>query len=344
MLPYDDHPRVLIWELTRACALACRHCRACAQPRRHPAELTREEARSFLRQACRAQPDVFILTGGDPLMRPDLPDLVKEASDMGLRVALSPSATPRLARTDLTALKSLGVRRMSLSLDGPTPPEHDRFRGVAGAWDITFAVLSHAREAGMPIQINTTITRGNLPDFSRFHSLITSLHPAAWTVFGIIPTGRAGLSDLPEADEMENALVALHRYSQNAPFAITTTEAMHFRRVAAQQLNQDPGQLPPGTGDGRGVVFVSHTGDICPSGFLPVSGGNVRGHELVSVYRFHPLFRRLRDPHELRGKCGRCPYNRLCGGSRARAHALTGDPFQSDPLCAYQPAGKEHRP
>jgi radical SAM protein with 4Fe4S-binding SPASM domain len=338
------NPGVVIWEMTRACALACRHCRAEAGPHYDPEELTYPEAVEFLQQVSRANPGVLIMTGGDPMMRVDLLYLIRRATELGLRVALSPSATPRLLRADFFELKAAGVARMSLSIDGATRESHDRFRGVPGTWDRTMEAFEKARVAGIPVQINTTLNAATVAEWDKFPDLIRALHPAAWTVFTVVPTGRADGDKLPAAHEVERIFNRLHQIRKMLPCEIKTTEGMHYRRVSLQRENGphfDPRGLPEGTGDGRGVVFVSHRGEICPSGFLPIVAGNVREDELLDVYRDHKLFRDLRNPAKLQGKCGRCSFNRVCGGSRARAYAVTRNVYAEDPLCVYQPQSEE---
>ncbi len=337
---FDDRPFIVIWETTRACSLACRHCRAAAEPRRHPLELDAEESRRFIDQVKRAAPALFVLTGGDPIRRPDLKDLIQYAAGNGLRVGLSPSATPEFLREDFAELKRSGVARLSLSLDGSTRESHDRFRGVPGTWDLTMAAIRQAEAAGLELQINTTFTRQNLAEFGDFVGLLKEIRPVLWSVFQLVPTGRGKLDDLLSASEMEELFLKLQNLSATAPFDIKTTEGHHYRRVVLQQTrNQQALQIraPLGVNDGKGFIFVSHTGEIYPSGFLPLSAGNVRRDELLSTYRDSPLFRELRDVSLLKGKCGRCEFKNICGGSRARAYAMTGDYLGEEPLCAYQP-------
>lgn len=334
---------IVVWEVTRACDLVCRHCRAAAMRQPDPAEIGPGEAPAVLDQVARAGPKIFILTGGDPVQRPDLPQLIEGAAARGLRVALSPSATPRFLAADLGRLRAAGLRRISLSLDGATERAHDAFRGVPGAWAWTMEGFRRARAAGLTIQVNTTITRHNIGDLDRFAAVVRDLQPETWSVFQLIPTGRGRRRDLLDADEMEALCERLHDLAKELPFPVKTTEGQQFRRVAFERWRRagsPPGGRPAASGinDGRGFVFISHTGDVCPSGFLPLAGGNVRAGDLLDIYRDAPLFRELRDPDRLRGKCGRCPYREVCGGSRARAYAMTGDYLETDPLCGYDPA------
>lgn len=343
---FDERPFIVIWETTRACALACRHCRAEATLHRHPMELNTAESLSLIEQVARARPVLFVLTGGDPIRRPDLQQLVTHATRLNLRVALSPSATPELVAADFHRLRECGVSRISLSLDGATRESHDRFRGVPGTWNWTMQALRKAADAGLPVQINTTFTRQNLGEFEQFTQRLEEIRPAMWSVFQLVPTGRGNTGDLLTADEMEELFLRLHRLSLTAPYDIKTTEGQHYRRVVIQRSRESKssvggrpaGRAPLGINDGKGFVFISHQGNIQPSGFLPLTAGNVRKDELLEVYRQSSLFRALRDPDQLEGKCGRCEFRTVCGGSRARAYAMTGNPLGEEPLCVYRPA------
>lgn len=338
---WDDHPFIVIWEVTRSCALACRHCRAEAQPRRDPRELSTEEGKALIDQVARATPGYFILTGGDPMMRADIVELVAYARAQGLEVALSPSATPKFLRADLAALHAAGLHRLSLSLDGASQETHDAFRGVQGTWEWTQTAMEACRRHGLDFQINTTLTRQNLAEFDRFVALMDEIRPAMWNLFLLVPTGRGKNADLLDGPELEGLFHRLYTLSKTVPYKIKTTEGQHYRRVAWQRWREEGAKGSPpmlgNTNDGKGFIFVSHVGDICPSGFLPMTAGNVREAELLEVYRHSPLLKSLRDPAQLQGKCGRCEWNRICGGSRARSYAMTGDYLASEPLCVYAP-------
>ncbi len=339
---FDERPFLVFWEITRSCALACKHCRAEAQSHRHPDELDREEASRLIRQLAELNPPMLVLTGGDPLMRRDAFDLMREASAAGLHVALSPSATQRLLHADFNEIKDAGVERISLSLDGATRETHDAFRGVEGTFERTIEAVHRAHKAGLSVQINTTLTRGNLHEYEAFKELMFELKPAMWSVFLLVPTGRAGLADLPDPDDIERVFEDMAGLVGKAPFAIKTTEGHHFRRVLIQKLGSGgkhrPGlRSPLGIRDGRGVMFISHTGVVSPSGFLPFDCGNVRQEHHADIYRKHPLFVSLRDNDALGGKCGVCEFRTVSGGSRARAYGVSGDPFAADPSCSYQP-------
>jgi len=323
--------------------LACQHCRAEAQPRRHPDELDEKEAIHLVEQLAALAPPMLILTGGDPLMRRDVLSIARRATDFGMRVGLSPSGTQRLLNFDFSALRDAGIDRISLSLDGATEESHDRFRGVRGTFARTLKAVEMAHDVGLSVQINTTLTRSNLHEFPDFRRLMFQLQPAMWSIFILVPTGRAGADQVPDSDDLERIFEEMADLVGNAPFAIKTTEGHHFRRVLAQRgKGGDKGRQgmrsPLGIRDGRGVMFISHTGVVSPSGFLPFDCGNVRDHHPATIYRGHPLFVSLRDSDALGGKCGRCEFRKICGGSRARAYGVTGDPFAEDPACAYQPA------
>jgi radical SAM protein len=332
----------VFWELTRACALACTHCRAVAQHQRHPSELMPHEALRLVDELAELAPPMLILTGGDPLMRPDVLDIAARASSAGMRVGLSPSATARLVNYDFHKIRAAGIERLSLSLDGATRETHDAFRGVPGTFDRTVKAVELARKAGLTLQINTTLTASNVHEFKAFRDLMFEWQPEMWSVFVLVPTGRAGAADVPDPDMLELVFEQMADLVGKAPFAIKTTEGHHFRRVLAQRgkggaKGRQGMRTPLGIRDGRGVMFISHTGDVSPSGFLPLVCGNVRQTDPAVIYREHPLFVSLRDSDALGGKCGRCEFRNICGGSRARAYGVTGDPFAQDPACSYQP-------
>lgn len=358
---FDSAPFLVIWETTRACDLACLHCRAEAIRARNPLELSTDEAKALMREVREMGRPLFVLSGGDPLKRPDVTGLVAYGADLGLRMGLTPSGTPLMTRQALSGLRDAGLARLAVSLDGSTAAIHDTFRGVEGSYDWTLRMLEAARELGLSTQVNTTVTRHNLEDFDRLGELMTHLGIALWSVFFLVPTGRARPSDLAGAEAFERVFHAMYDLSLAAPFDIKSTAAPQYRRVVLQRQvaerragdrDAPPDPLTAGLGfsladgvgrargvnDADGFVFVSHTGEIYPSGFLPVSAGNVRTDRLADVYRHSPLFRALRDRERLRGKCGVCEYRSVCGGSRARAYATTGDWLESDPYCAHVPA------
>jgi radical SAM protein len=349
MRDFAQAPFLVIWEVTQACDLACLHCRASAEPSRHPLELTTGEGFRLLADIRRLGDPLMVFTGGDPLKRPDLFELLRHSVDLGLRTTVTPSATPLLTAGAIERLRGCGVSRMALSLDGPDAPTHDGFRRVAGSFDRTVFALEHARRIGLETQVNTTVTRMNSRLLPEIAGLVGAAGARLWSVFFLVATGRAVRSDDLDAEGYEEVFRLLYELSKSAPFDIKTTEAQHYRRYAAQRRKQEGGsirhagpsggsiQRQAGINDGKGFVFISHTGEIFPSGFLPVSAGNVRRQDVGETYRTSPLFVALRDADRLGGKCGVCEYRNLCGGSRSRAYALTGDWLGEDPRCAYEP-------
>lgn len=360
-LDFDEAPFLVIWETTRACDLACLHCRAEAKTCRDPDELSTLEAMALMnRVRCFGRP-LFVLTGGDPMKRPDLFDLVRHGARIGLRMGMTPSGTPLMTGDAVRRLNDAGLSRLAVSLDGSTAGIHDRFRGVEGSYAWTLGILEAARDAGLSTQVNTTVTRHNLDDFEGLIGLMERLDIALWSVFFLVPTGRGRPRDVASPEAFEEVFQRMYELSKTASFDIKSTAAPQYRRVVLQRQvaerragdrDETPDSLTAGVGfslpdgvgrakgvnDGNGFVFVSHTGEIYPSGFLPKSAGNVRDDDIVDVYRDHDLFRALRDPDRLRGKCGVCEYRTVCGGSRARAYALTGDPLEAEPFCTHVPA------
>ena len=347
MKSFDEAPFLVIWEVTQACDLACVHCRASAQPLRHPLELSTMEGRRLLEEIRRFGEPLVVFTGGDPLKRPDLFELLSYSVALGLRTTVTPSATPLLTGSAIERFHDCGVSRMALSLDGPDAASHDGFRRVGGSFDRTVFALEYARMIGLETQVNTTVTRHNVHRLDEIAQRVQASGARLWSVFFLVLTGRAAPGDDLTAEEYEKVFAFLHRTSKTAPFDIKTTEAQHYRRYIAQQRKAGGGdarngpariQRQAGINDGKGLLFISHTGEVFPSGFLPLSAGNVRQRPLAEIYRDSPLFVQLRNPGAFHGKCGACEYRNLCGGSRSRAFALTGDPLASDPRCVYVPA------
>ncbi len=353
-IDYSRAPLVTIWETTRACDLACIHCRASAQTLPDPAQLTTEEGYRLLDAVRRFGRGIFVMTGGDPLKRPDIADLLAYAMGHGLVTALSPSGTPLLTRDRLEPMVRAGLRTVSISVDGSTAAIHDAFRGVPGSFGWSEAGIRVAKELGLEVQINTTVSRYNLDDLPAVADLVTRAGASRWSVFFLVPTGRGQASDMVSAQEGERVLNWLYDLSKTAPFHVKTTEAQHYRRVAIEREAAEQGITPaevlersrtaggrfaPGVNSGNGFLFISHRGDVLPSGFLPLPAGNVKEDDLVRVYREDPVFRALRDPSRLRGRCAACPYRGVCGGSRSRAFATTGDYLAEDPACPFEPAG-----
>ncbi|WP_296601423.1 TIGR04053 family radical SAM/SPASM domain-containing protein [Nocardioides sp.] len=361
-----DRPMITIWEVTRACALVCRHCRADAQTRAHPRQLSTEQGKALLEDIAgfgRPYP-IVVLTGGDPFERPDLPELVRYGTSLGLHVALSPSVTPRLTPDVLAELRTAGAVAVSLSLDGAVAATHDSFRGVPGVFEDTLRAARWVKEAGFRLQVNTTVTQatvGELPDVLR---TVLELGASLWSVFFLVPTGRGTALTPLSAPEVEDVLHWMHDVSDLV--AVKATEAPHYRRVAIQRARGDHAELgdlhrrltaataslreghveqlrrprpPIDVNSGRGFAFIDHLGDVYPSGFLPQRCGNVTEQGFRHLYRTDPLLRSLRDPAAFHGPCGTCEFREVCGGSRSHAYAVTGDLLGSDPTCIRVAAG-----
>ena len=348
-LNFDETPFLAIWEVTQSCDLACKHCRAAAQPIAHPDELTNAEGKALIDQIAAMHVPIFVFTGGDPLKRKDVFELIRYAADKGVQVALTPSATPLLTREAIFKLKEAGLVRLGISLDGSTPEIHN--------------------EAGIPIQVHSTTSRHNAHDLDNLCALFEKLAIVMWNVFFLVPVGRGQIADLLSGEEFEQVFGKIYELSHRVSFQIKTTEAMHYRRYLLQH-NLEERKMGHGSGhphaaaaahkyepgaptadaktrtaswatrrvnDGKGFMFISHVGNVYPSGFLPIHAGNIRETPLAEIYREAPIFKSLRDTSKLEGKCGACEYKEICGGSRARAYALTGDPLAEEPCCIYQP-------
>ena len=368
-LNFDETPFLAIWEVTQSCDLACKHCRAAAQPIAHPDELTNAEGKALIDQIADMHVPIFVFTGGDPLKRKDVFELIAYAAGKGVQVALTPSATPLLTREAIFKLKEAGLVRLGISLDGSSPEIHDVFRGLPGAYARTIQAIEWAGEAGLPIQVHTTISRHNANDLDALCALFEKLNIVMWNVFFLVPVGRGQLDDLLSGEEFEHVFAKIYELSHKVSFQIKTTEAMHYRRYLLQHNLEErkmghgsghpggmgkPAAYEPGApvadaktrtaswatrrvNDGKGFLFVSHVGNVYPSGFLPIHAGNIKQTPLQEIYRDSPIFKSLRDTSKLEGKCGACEYKEICGGSRARAYAVTGDPLAQEPCCIYQP-------
>jgi radical SAM protein len=369
-----ERPFMIIWETTQACDLACRHCRAEAQPDLHPDSLKFEEAKTLLEQAQSfGKPSpIFIFTGGDPFKRTDIFDLVNYATEIGLAAAVSPSGTPLLNHENLVKLKEAGTKAISLSIDASTPERHDDFRQVPGSFELTVNGWQAARDIGLKLQVNTTVTRYNLTDLPQIFKRVQEMGAMTWSLFFLVPTGRALESDEVSPTEYEAVMHFLYDVSKY--ISAKPTEGHHYKRVVLQrsileekglpledyiavhpvytQLKEELDQIvadkglqpresikrtPMHINAGNGFVFISHLGEVFPSGFMPVKAGNVKEKSLVDIYRDSPLFQTLRDTDQLEGRCGLCEFSGVCGGSRSRAYAVSGNPMAEEPFCTYEP-------
>ncbi|HEX3108441.1 MAG TPA: TIGR04053 family radical SAM/SPASM domain-containing protein, partial [Thermoanaerobaculia bacterium] len=375
---FNVSPFVAIWETTRACDLSCVHCRAAAQSRRSQFELTTEQGFTLLDQVAELKPKVFVITGGDPLKREDIYDTIHYAKSIGLEPSVTPSATPLLTPEAIKRMKDNGVTRLAISLDHYIREDHDNFRRVPGSFDLTIRAIEAARDNDIPIQINSTVSNRTAADMPKLAALLSKYsNVVMWSVFFLVPTGRAKTGDMIDGSEVETLFGKLYDISKSVSFNVRTTEAMHYRRYVMQRMLAEQGKTtdelidpstglidastifmgniartkplgvqmqtgaitraPKGVNEAKGFVFISHIGDVFPSGFLPLKAGNVKKESLVTIYRESELFRSLRDTKNLKGKCGECEFRELCGGSRSRAWSVTGDVFASDPICTYQP-------
>ncbi|NNM67736.1 MAG: TIGR04053 family radical SAM/SPASM domain-containing protein [Spirochaetales bacterium] len=347
MVDYQQAPLLVIWEVTRACALACVHCRASAVDVRDPRELSLDEGKRLIDEVAQMGTPLMVLTGGDPLQRTDLEDLIRHGKQAGLVMATIPAATPRLTQERVLSLRDAGVDQLALSLDGETAAKHDSFRQVEGTFDKVLQAAAWIRDAGVPLQINTVFGSWNFQDFSKLAQTVTDLGAIFWEIFFLVPTGRGSELTSCTPEQYEKLFEQIHELSLTAPFTVKVTEGQHYRRWFAQHDDVEKRSAfhhhqrlvaPRPVNSGNGFAFVDHTGEVCPSGFLPLTCGNVRDVPLSQVYRTHPTFRQLRDLSLLQGKCGVCDFRDFCsGGSRARAYGVTGNFLASEPFCAYEP-------
>jgi radical SAM protein len=348
---FSRNPMLVYWEMTQACGLACKHCRAEAMPNAHPLELNSADSVAFLNQLVNfgAPLPHLILTGGDPLSRKDIHQLIDYACGLGLEVSITPSATPLLTNEAITNLKKHRIQSLGLSLDGSCAARHDAIRGITGTFDRTMEAARHAGKLGLPIQVNTLVAEETVDDLPAIYELLRTSFPVMrWSLFFLISVGRGKALNAVSPEEGERIMNWVLDLVPNAPFAVKTTEAPSYRRLAIDKMRQAgmaAGQMRNTSvykgfqiRDGHGIVFVSNLGDIYPSGFLPLFCGNVRKDSLVDVYRNSEIFRALHSPDQFHGKCGLCEYSHICGGSRARAFAHTGDALGTDPFCPYEPA------
>jgi len=357
---YEQRPMLVFWETTRACLLACKHCRASATPGALPGELTHDEGIAFIDSIAgfgRPHP-ILVLTGGDCLLRPDIFELVDHATELGIPTALSPSVTPMLTPDAIDKIVASGVKAVSISLDGATAATHEGVRGIPGHFPATVAAIRQLKLAGLTVQINTTVMAGNVHELPDVAALLGAMGVDIWEVFFLVHVGRGVAEGALDPAAHEDVCHMLYDACQYG-FIVRTVEAPFFRRVVASRREggatpdsdlyrelsgrmhelMGPGTHKPSahtaaTRDGKGIVFIAHDGDVYPAGFLPLKLGNVRETPLAEIYRDHPDLRAIRAA-EFSGRCGICQFADLCGGSRARAWAATGDVLSEDPACAF---------
>jgi radical SAM protein len=348
-MDYHLAPLLLIWEVTRACSLACKHCRASAIDWRDPLELTTEEGFRLIDEVADMGTPLIVFSGGDPLQRNDLEDLIRHARSRHLTVGTIPATTERLTRERIFSLRDAGVHQLALSVDAENAAKHDAFRGVPGTFNKLIEAAGWIREAGVNLQANTVFGSWNADDFDAMARLIEELGVVFWEVFFLVPTGRGSELQGCSPEQFEMLFEKLYQLSKRARFVVKVTEGQHLRRFVAQKETVDPDAAGARAklmlsgkpvNSGHGFCFVDHRGNVCPSGFLPIECGNVRTTSIREIYRNNPVFWELRQFDLLRGKCGVCEFRDACsGGSRARAYAVTGDYLAEEPSCVHQPQG-----
>lgn len=342
-------PRVIAWESTRACNLACRHCRASAQRDPAPDELTTDEVMRLIDEIAALSRPIFIISGGEPLMREDVFDIAAYANEQGLRVAISPNGT-LITPAIVERMKDVGIKRVSVSIDGSCDERHDAIRGVPGAFDEAVRGIRYCADGELPFQINTTVMRQNVDDLEAIHDLTVALGAAAWHVFMLVPTGRGQVDDELSAEGYESILNWIYDAALESPIPLRVTCGPQFMRLVLTRRGE--AETPPnlvgrqrgldrmsrGCLAGMGYCFISRRGEVYPCGYLPVLAGNVREQDFGTIYQESPVFRKLRDLSQLEGKCGECAFVHRCGGCRARAYSLTGDYMAEEPYCVYEPS------
>lgn len=340
--------RLIAWEVTRACNLACRHCRAEAMETPHPDELSHKEALNLLDSFPQTGSPIVIFTGGEPMLRPDIYKLIAHAKTLGLSCAFAPNGT-LITRQTAAKIREAGVDRCSISIDGSNAASHDAFRGVTGAFSASMAGIAHLKEAGVPFQINTTVTKANLASFKEIFQLCENLGAAAWHIFLLVPVGRAAklAEQVITAKEYEEVLHWFYDFRKTTGMQLKATCAPHYYRIMRQRAHAENTPVTSesfgldavsrGCLGGTGFCFISHSGQVQPCGYLPLDCGNVRETPFPEIWNNSEIFRNLRDPGQYSGKCGICEYHRVCGGCRARAFSMSGDYLAEEPLCSHHP-------
>ena len=342
--------RMIAWEVTRSCNLNCVHCRAAANCGHYPGELSTEKCFQLIDEIAAMSSPVIILTGGEPLLRPDIFEIATYGTNKGLRMVMATNGTLVDSATVKKMIQS-GIKRVSISIDGKNAPSHDNFRQEKGAFDKAMAGIAAMKDAGMEFQINTTITTANLKQIKDILELTKKLGAAAYHIFLLVPTGRG--RDLAEqaitAAAYEDTLLWFHQESLDCSIQLKATCAPHYFRIMHQ--NKIKGAEPKKKAGGhfhestRGCLggitfcFISHVGQVQPCGYLELDCGNVQKQSFADIWENSEVFRNLRDYSKYGGKCGKCEFIKVCGGCRARAYEATGDYLAEEPLCLYQPKG-----
>lgn len=344
---FQPRPLQVTWEMTQACDWKTTHARTAARSPRERQEFPTAEAFHLIDQVASMHVPLLVLTGGDPILRPDLYPIIDFASSRSVRTSLTLLPTPRLDAEVISDLKARGLMRVAFWLHGSTTAFDDAHWAVPGAHKRTLEVIGACHEVGLPVQVNTIMARRNFHDVDPMIELLTRLDVVLWNVIFFVPANREQSGEMLNAQEHEEIFAKLYAASRRVHFQIKTTEAQHYQRYLLQQRAREArGRMteadvitcaPKGVYDGKSFVFINRKGDVYPSRYLALSAGNVTAEPLSEVYCDSPLFVSLRDSSKLKGKCGRCPVRNVCGGSRARAYAMTGDLFAEEPCCAYEP-------
>lgn len=355
-ITFEDAPRVVFWEATKACDLSCKHCRATSDPERDPGELNTEEVKDMLSKLQADGVDSFIITGGDPLKRPDISRISECAHKLEFSPHLALSSANNLSKQIMEEMVESGMSSIAISLDGSRAELHDGFRGNSGSFENTIELARTCEELDVPLQVNTTVTKDTVDDLSGILSIVDDIGAPRWSLFFLVSTGRGRKLEGPTGEKVEEVLTWLSEVSDRKSLSVSTTEAHHYRRIRIQSLLESGEDIDEvlgrenvsrpkieglGVNDGNGVMFISHLGNVYPSGFLPLRAGSIRKENPLEIYRNSGLFKELRDRSLRKGKCGVCDFLGICGGSRAQAYAASGDYLASDPKCIYQPGGAD---
>lgn len=344
----SGEPKLIAWEVTRACNLACKHCRAEARCEPYPGELSTIQAKELLQSFTEVGDPIVIFTGGDPMLRPDIYELATYGHELGLRCVMSPNGT-LIDQESAKRIQEAHIARCSISIDGHNATTHDNFRGVPGAFEASLRGIEHLKAAGVEFQINTTVTKNNLQDFKKIFKLCEEIGAAAWHIFLLVPTGRGAdiLEQVITATEYEEVLNWFYDFRKTTSMHLKATCAPHYYRIMRQRAKAEGISITPasfgmdamtrGCLGGIGFCFISHVGQVQPCGYLPLDCGNVLQTPFPEIWKNAEHFKNLRDQNTYLGKCKICEYHKVCGGCRARSHSLKDNYLDEEPLCSYQP-------
>ena len=351
MIKKEYKPRLIAWEVTRSCNLKCQHCRADAHNEFYKDEFTTEECLKLLNNISSFSNPIIILTGGEPMMRTDIYDIIKYGTEKNLRMVMAPCGM-LVTEENAIKMKKSGIKRISLSVDGADKISHDSFRGVEGAFDSVINAAKNAKKVGLEFQINTTVTKHNYKEMERILQLAVELGAVSFHPFLLVPTGRA--KDLKNMEispeEYENILLWIYNKKDKTPLNIKPTCAPHYYRIFRQMEKdkkrknkdikyQELYSMTKGCMGGQSFAFISHRGIVQICGFLDVECGDIRkeNYNFKKIWEESPVFFQIRDIDNYNGRCGYCEYRNICGGCRARAYAETGNYLNEEPYCIYQP-------